>query len=185
MTMDVETLIDPLIGREGDYSDHPADRGGPTRWGITEQIARAYGYDGDMRALPRATAAAIYRRRFWTRPGFDGVAARFPALAEEMFDAGVNMGPARAGQFLQRALNLLNRGAVLYPDIPVDGGVGPLTLHALDLYRQRRGDGEGEAVLLWLVRAFRTNRYAEIAEADPAQETFEYGWIARQVRLAS
>jgi len=36
-------LIDRVIGVEGGYADHPADRGGPTRWGITQAVARAYG----------------------------------------------------------------------------------------------------------------------------------------------
>ena len=31
--MDVDNLIDGVIGREGGYSNHPADRGGATRWG--------------------------------------------------------------------------------------------------------------------------------------------------------
>ncbi len=41
--MDVDSLIDEVIGREGGYSNHPADRGGPTRWGVTEKVARAHG----------------------------------------------------------------------------------------------------------------------------------------------
>jgi lysozyme family protein len=31
--MDVEQLIDEVIAREGGFSNHPADRGGATRWG--------------------------------------------------------------------------------------------------------------------------------------------------------
>uniref|UniRef100_UPI00359318C9 glycosyl hydrolase 108 family protein n=1 Tax=Parasphingorhabdus sp. TaxID=2709688 RepID=UPI00359318C9 len=45
---DIDTLIDKVIALEGDYSDHPADRGGPTRWGVTEAVARAQGYAGDI-----------------------------------------------------------------------------------------------------------------------------------------
>ena len=56
--MTPDTLIDDLIDREGGYVDHPADRGGRTCFGITEAVARAHGYDGAMRDLPRATAAA-------------------------------------------------------------------------------------------------------------------------------
>jgi lysozyme family protein len=41
-------LIDALIDREGGYVNHPADRGGPTRYGITEAVARAHGYAGAM-----------------------------------------------------------------------------------------------------------------------------------------
>ena len=41
--MDVDRMIDELIEREGDYVNHPADKGGPTRYGITEGVARAHG----------------------------------------------------------------------------------------------------------------------------------------------
>jgi lysozyme family protein len=185
MTKMATQLVDEVIAREGGYSNHPADRGGPTNFGITEQVARAYGYKGDMRTLPRATAVDIYLKRYWSGPGFDKVATRDGALAAEMFDAGVNMGPARAGGFLQRALNLLNNEARSYPDIVVDGGIGPMTLASLDGYLKQRNTGEGRAVLLWLVRCFRTGRYAEIAEANKSQEVFLYGWVARQVREAA
>jgi lysozyme family protein len=66
--MDVENLIDEVIGREGGYSNHPADRGGATRWGVTEKVARAHGYRGDMRSFPRGEAVAIYRRIYWSGP---------------------------------------------------------------------------------------------------------------------
>lgn len=178
----VNQIIADVIDREGDYVDHPADRGGPTRWGITEQVARAFGYTGKMRALPRASAEQIYLRRYWTAPAFDKVATRDQALAIELFDAGVNMGPARAGGFLQRALNLLNAEARYYPDIDADGAIGAMTLSALDGYLAKRANGEGRAVLMWLVRSFRSGRYADIAEANRSQEVFVYGWIARQVR---
>ena len=113
--MVIDTLIDAVIDREGGYSNHPADRGGPTRYGITQAVARTNGYDEDMRVFPREQAEDIYRRLYWTRPAFDQVAVRAPKIAEELFDTGVNMGPAVAAVFLQRALNALNRGA---PTIP-------------------------------------------------------------------
>lgn len=77
--MDVDELIDELIEREGGYIHHPADKGGPTRYGITETVARAHGYAGVMSALPRDEAVAIYRRLYWLRPRFDQVAERAPA----------------------------------------------------------------------------------------------------------
>ena len=77
--LDVDRLIDALIEREGGYVDHPADKGGPTCFGITEAVARAHGYRGAMRQLPREEAAAIYRRLYWLRPRFDEVAKRSAA----------------------------------------------------------------------------------------------------------
>lgn len=63
--MTIDQLIDDVIAREGGYTNHPADRGGPTRWGITQAVARAHGFAGDMRVFPRDEAAAIYRRVYW------------------------------------------------------------------------------------------------------------------------
>ena len=107
--MDVDGLIDEMIEREGGYVNHPADKGGPTCFGITEAVARAHGYAGAMAELPQEEAAAIYRRLYWLRPRFDQVEARAPRVASELFDTGVNMGPAVAVTFLQRALTALNR----------------------------------------------------------------------------
>src|SRR5437868_3463196 len=71
--IDVDRLIDMLIEREGGYVDHAADKGGPTCFGITEAVARAQGYRGPMRQLPRDEAAAIYRRLYWLRPRLDEI----------------------------------------------------------------------------------------------------------------
>lgn len=178
--MNIDSLIDEVIGREGGYANHPADRGGPTRWGITEAVARAHGYRGDMRHFPRADAVAIYRRLYWLRPAYDRVAERAPAIAAELFDTGVNMGPTVASGFLQRALNALNRGASDYPDIAVDGRIGPRTLAALDGFLRVRGRA-GEQVLLKAVEALQGERYLHLAESRPANEAFLYGWLANRI----
>jgi lysozyme family protein len=178
--VDADALIDAVIDREGRYVNHPADRGGPTRWGITEAVARAQGYDGDMRDLPRGEAVSIYRRVYWLRPGFDRVALRAPAIAAELFDTGVNMGTAAATGFLQRALNALNRSARDYPDIAVDRTIGPRTLSALDGFLQARGAG-GQIVLLRAMEALQGERYIALAERRPSQEAFLYGWLANRI----
>ncbi len=178
--MDIDDLIDSVIDREGGYVDHPADRGGATCWGITQAVARDNGYVGAIRALSRATAADIYRRLYWRRPGFDTVAPRAPAIAAELFDTGINMGPAVATGFLQRALNALNRGATDYPDIALDGVVGPRLLAALDAFLARRGKG-AEAVLLKAIEALQGERYLALAERRPANEAFLYGWLANRI----
>lgn len=178
--MDIEALVDEVIGREGDYVDHAADRGGPTRWGVTQAVARAHGFTGDMRGFPRARAVAIYRRLYWLKPGFDQVAGRAPGIAAELFDTGVNMGPAVATGFLQRALNALNRGGTDYADIANDGRIGPHTLAALDGLLAVRGTG-GETVLLKAIEALQGERYLTLAERRPANEAFLYGWLANRI----
>lgn len=179
--MDVDELIDELIEREGGYVHHPADRGGPTRFGITEAVARAHGYSGAMSLLPREEAAAIYRRLYWLRPKFDQVAERAPQVAAELFDTGANMGPAVAATFLQRALTALNRGGKDFPDLVPDGRVGPGTLAALDAYLEARGNRGGETVMLRALEALQGERYLRLAEKRPANEAFLYGWLANRI----
>jgi lysozyme family protein len=176
----IDRLIDEVIDREGGYVNHPADRGGPTNWGITQAVARQHGFAGDMRAFPRHEAVTIYRRLYWLRPAFDRVAQRAPALAAEMFDTGINMGPAVAATFLQRALNALNRGATDYPDMRVDSAIGPITLAALDAFLATRG-ASGETVLVKAVDSLQGERYVRLAEQRPANEAFLYGWLAHRI----
>ena len=179
-TLDVDGLIDGLIEREGGYVSNPADKGGPTCFGITEAVARAHGYAGSMRQLPREEAARIYKRLYWLRPGFDQVASRSAAVAAELFDTGVNMGPAVAATFLQRALTALNRNGKDYPDLTPDGGIGTQTLAALDAFLSVRGSS-GETVLLRALEALQGERYLRLAERRPANEAFLYGWLANRI----
>jgi hypothetical protein len=192
--LELDQLIDGLIVREGGYVRHPADKGGPTCFGITEAVARAHGYRGPMRQLPREEAATIYRRLYWQRPRFDEIARRSPAVAAELFDTGVNMGPAVAATFLQRALTALNRNGGDYPDLVPDGRIGPMTLAALDSFLAIRGSSPpvvvaggdrqrtgGETVLLRALEALQGERYLRLAERRPANEAFLYGWLANRI----
>lgn len=178
--MNVNPLIDELIAREGGYVANPADRGGPTRFGITQTTARANGYAGDMQALPRDTAATIYERLYWLKPGLDRVASLAPKLAAELFDTGVNTGPETALGFLRRALNALNRAARDYADIPAAGPVDAALFGALAAFMKLRGAG-GETVLLKAVDSLQGARYIALAESRPADESFLYGWLANRV----
>ena len=176
----VDDLIEELIDREGGYVDHPADRGGPTCWGITQAVARRQGYMDDLRHLPQSDAAAIYKRLYWVAPGFDKVAITAARLAEELFDTGVNMGTGTATGFLQRALNALNRNGRDYGDLPVDRRVGPATLSALAAFFSIRGVS-GETILLKAVEALQGAHYVRLAESRPSQEAFLYGWLANRI----
>jgi lysozyme family protein len=134
-----------------------------------------------MRQLPREEAAAIYRRLYWLRPRFSEVASRSAAVAAELFDTGVNMGPAVAVTFLQRALTALNRNGKDYPDLTPDGRIGPQTLAAVDAFLELRGRTSGEVVLLRALEALQGERYLRLAERRPANEAFLYGWLANRI----
>lgn len=174
--MTKDQIIAGVVGREGGYVDNPDDKGGATRWGVTEKVARDHGYTGHMRDLPREMAVAIYEADYWTGPRFDQVHAVSPAIAEELCDTGINMGPSVPAKMLQRWLTALNAKGTLYPDLIPDGQIGPRTITALQLFMKARGK-EGEAVLLRALNSTQAVRYLELAEGREANETFLYGWL--------
>jgi lysozyme family protein len=177
----VEDLIDEVLRVEGGYVDDPNDAGGETNFGITIATARAAGYKGAMRDLPRQLAREIYRRRYVVDPGFAAVIPISAAIAAELVDTGVNMGPGVASRFLQRALNATNRQGRDWADIPVDGVVGPGTVQALRSALARRGKVDGERILLVALNALQGARYIELAEGRQANEQFVWGWLDKRV----
>jgi lysozyme family protein len=179
----IDELIDELIAREGGYVNNAADRGGPTIYGITQETARSTGYAGNMRDFPRSAAVAIYRLRYWDKPGFGEVAKRAPRVAAELFDTGVNMGVSVASRFLQRALTALNRGGKDYADLHPDGEIGGVTIAALVAYMNVRG-ALAEVVLLKALDCLQGNRYIELAEANLSQEAFLFGWLSNRIGQA-
>lgn len=173
-------LIDDLIEREGGFVDNPNDRGGATCWGITEAVARANWYAGDMRDLPRAFAESIYMRRYVNEPGFDRVLAVSHLIGEEMVDTGVNMGVSLPGPWLQRTLNALNQQQRTFPDLVVDGQLGPATIAALRTVLKQRGK-DGEKVIARALNCLQGARYLDITESREKNEAFFFGWLLNRV----
>lgn len=173
-------LIDDVLAREGGYSNNPADKGGETMWGVTIARARAAGFNGAMRSMTRDQAIEIYRLYYWTQPAFDRIDEIDPALAERLFDAGINCGTGRAGQWLQRVLNVMNGQGSLYADMIVDGQCGAITRAGLGSFIQRRGQ-EGKGVLREAVKSLQAAHYLELAEGDASQEAFIYGWMRSRI----
>ncbi|WP_332763896.1 glycoside hydrolase family 108 protein [Phenylobacterium sp.] len=174
-------LIDPLVGREGAYANHPSDRGGETMWGMTIAQARRYGYKGAMRDMPRKEAFRIYDERYLIEPGFHHVLILSKAITEELFDTGVNMGVSWPAIFLQTALNKLNRRGKDYPNVKVDGDLGPATLQALARYLRARKAQDGEAVMLKALDILQGGRYFDITPEDDQNEDFFFGWLRNRI----
>lgn len=107
--MDFDTAFTQLLGHEGGYSNHSADPGGETMWGVTVAVARQNGYQGPMKAMPVDLAKAIYRKRFWTPAKCDQLP---PAVRYAMFDAAVNSGVLQANKWLQRAARVEDDGII-------------------------------------------------------------------------
>jgi lysozyme family protein len=115
--LDFTGIVERVLTSEGGYVNDPDDPGKETIWGLTVAVARANGYAGDMRAMPRATAVAVYQDVYWKRPGYDRL---WPVLGYQVFDAAVNHGVVTASKMLQTVAK-----------VDADGVVGPQTMAAL------------------------------------------------------
>ena len=173
----IEQMIEDLIAVEGGYVNDSRDSGGETNLGITKAVARANGYQGQMRDMPKAIAQNIYRKKYFIEPGFEQVYLLSPLIAEEMFDTGVNMGTSIPGPWLQRLLNVFNDAK---QDLVVDGKIGPATITALRLYLNKRGS-DGEIVMVRALNCLQGARYVDLAEKREQNRAFIYGWLKNRV----
>lgn len=178
--MSFEFAFNRTVGVEGGYSNHPSDPGGETMFGITIKVARLYGYQGDMRAMPLAVAKQIYRTKYWDLIHLDQVDAVSQVIANECFDTAVSMGVGVPIPYLQGWLNALNRQAVDYPDIPEDGLFGAASAAALRAFLAKRG-AMAEKVMLIALNADQAVRYRQIVKAKPTSEDFLWGWLLNRV----
>lgn len=177
MSMNFLTAFNRTLGHEGGLSNHPADRGGLTKYGITAATWRAYCAEvrpNDLRSVAEITledAQAVYARGYWAPLGLDAV--EDVDVAAEIFDTAVNCGTGRAAEIAQRAVNLLRRESEA--TLVVDGRMGPLTRQALNMLVR---SGHKKALLAAL-NFFQGAHYAGIVERDPTQRVFIRGWMKR------
>lgn len=155
------SIIDDIIRREGSkYTNHPADRGGPTKYGITlETLRRAtnpYATANDVASLTEQQARAIYAD-LYVKP-FEWIDDE--PLRELLVDCAVQHGVGRAVKFLQAALN-----------VAVDGVAGQKTKAAYDDCRK--------IAVYRRVLAERIKFYGDIITHDPGQAVFAAGWMRR------
>lgn len=153
-----------VLEMEGGFSNDPYDPGGPTNKGITLEVyANFKGQTLDaasrdrliseLKFIPDATVAAIYRRRYF-EPA-DCPAFTSP-LALMHFDAAVNHGVGAAIRMLQQAAAAT-----------VDGEIGPETLAAI-----------GGRNVLDLIESYAEIRRARY-RALPHFWRFGRGWLKR------
>lgn len=164
-------MIDRLIAREGGFADHPKDKGGPTKYGITLRLLQAWrrrqglavpetptDVRTAMRALTKSEARQIYRVMFVERWRLGAIAS--PALREHVLDAAVLHGPDRAVKWLQRVAG-----------VKPDGIIGPRTAAALKAKKARD--------ISIAFAAERIRFIGRVISRNPAQAVFAQGWLAR------
>lgn len=168
---DIDSMINDILRREGGYVDHPADRGGATNYGVTQQTLAEYlgrtVTKDDVRDMDIELAREIYRKNYYYGPKID----RLPeSIQPFIFDCAINHGPVRAIKFVQKVCN----DAGVAAPIGVDGKMGPATERAATSTQ----NGLGLVFLNELIEE-RRRFYRSIVERDPTQEIFLAGWMNR------
>lgn len=178
----ITQFINKTIAKEGGYVDHPDDKGGATKYGITEAVAKEWGFHGPMSELTEEIAHSIYFHSYWIKPRFYDLNEHSELIAWEVFDTGVLCGTGTGIRFLQQALSAFNQSGTLYPDLSDDGVLGSKTLSALEAYLDHRGP-TGEVVLLKALNCLQGAYFIKLAELREQNESFVYGWINHRVEL--
>tara|TARA_B100000927_G_scaffold281887_1_gene267875 strand:- start:4052 stop:4591 length:540 start_codon:yes stop_codon:yes gene_type:complete len=157
-----EKCLELILHHEGGYVDHPEDPGGETNMGVTKKVYEAWCMDQDlhqkeMKDLEFQDVAPIYKQNYWDRVKGDQLP---DGLDLCIFDFGVNAGTGRAAKFIQSIIGTA-----------VDGGIGPNTLKALDMYVATEG-------LESTIDAYQEKRQ-EYYESLSTFKTFGKGWTRR------
>lgn len=181
----VAMILAAIFAVEGGYVNDKNDPGGATNWGCTEAVARANGYRGDMRTMPKATCEEILRRQYIEKPGYMPIVEREPVLALEIIDSGVNAGPGRSGLWFQQALNDLSRGGRDYPKIVEDGKVGPATIRAFDSLRRVRGPVKACQLMVKAADAYQAGHYQRLCRGSNSLASFCVGWFDHRIGNAN
>lgn len=171
--MTIKEMIAAIIEKEGGYVNHPVDKGGPTKHGITAQSYAEYFRKqadditiAEIKLVTPALAEKIYYTLYFVRPNIISL----PALIQPiMLDMAVNHGRRGGVKILQTAL--VSSG---YSYAKPDGLIGKETIKASSL------------AVEWLGKYFvnvivdkRLHYYQEIINTDPSQIVFKEGWFAR------
>lgn len=160
--MTIDAILDDVIRREGGFVDHPADRGGPTKYGVT--LATLAEHRGgpvtasDVQNLSVHEAREIYRQHYYLKPGFQDITDQ--RLLGLVVDTAIHTGPDRAIRWLQAAL-----------DVPVDGKLGPQTIGMLKVREP--------AAVYAFVLAERLRHLGRIIRKQRSQHVFAEGWLNR------
>lgn len=170
---DIEAIVDELIEREGGYANHPADRGGPTKYGITQRVLAEYRgrkvTEEHVRDLSRVEAMSIYRDKYLTSPQLHRI--KDPYLMVLAFDCAVLHGPQRAVRWMQKIAGVVDDGIL--------GPISEVAINTMDPVRMyqkllaRRFEFFGEII----------SRDPELKRARAAgynlQAEFALGWLRR------
>ena len=159
---------------EGGYANNPADKGGVTNLGITQETFDNAKKKGLIKAesiekLTKPEAEKIYKQEYWDKSSAD----KLPEdIAVPYFDAVVNHGVTGGAQLLQKAINRF-AGANIVKE---DGNIGEETISALN---SMLTDRRSRLRFIDNMLDVRDERYDGLVNNDPSQGVFLKGWKNR------
>ena len=162
---------------EGGYSNHPADPGGKTKYGITERLARAYGYTGEMRALSWEKARDIYYQEYWIKNKYNQIINR--KIAKEVFEQAINLPYIEVnGRFVLKANYHLQKAYNFVSDnqITVDGLVGPQTIEAVNSCSR-------VIPFFNMLNGLQAKHYLDVVDSNPKLKAFIVGWFNKRIEI--
>lgn len=162
--------IDVVLKHEGGFVNHRNDRGGPTKYGVTQRTYSHYlGRQAslqEVKDMTEDTAREIYERNYLTGPRIHLLPDPPQTL---VLDMAIHHGPRNAVRMLQRIVNQAGFGP-----IAVDGVLGPNSRKAIG----QAVDAMGKVLQNALVEERIRYMHLKVAE-NPTDEVFLKGWLSR------
>jgi len=166
--------VNTVLTLEGKgFSDHPSDKGGKTRYGITQAV---YDHYRDKIKLPHQSVNAIstnevkdiYRNSYYKDVHASEMS---PKLATVMLDTAVNFGDGNAYVIFQRALGIVGKEAQAL-------NWGELTDYSFNNLAVSQENELAKRIIFERMRS----RY-NIVNKDKTQSSFLKGWLERDKQL--
>jgi len=162
----IPDILEGVLRREGwpTITDHPQDRGGLTKGGITRRAVEDWRGRSvtrmELKGLTKREALTILEQSFVSTNGIHRVPDE--ELKTQLIDNAVLSGPVNAVKDLQRAIKVRQ-----------DGLIGPVTLGRIESI--------GRTAVRQRLAVTRTLRLAKIAAKDSSQNVFLVGWLKRSL----
>lgn len=164
----IDQYVPFLLKWEGEFSDHPADRGGATNKGVTLKTWQQTGTDkngdgiitvDDLKMISEHDLVEkVLRPHFWNRWQADRI--RTQAIAELLVDWLWMSGPYSI-KLAQKELG-----------VEMDGQVGNRTLDAINSHSCQQN-------LFYRLKVARYAHFYRICDYRPANRVFLKGWLNR------
>jgi len=170
---DFKAAFDRTMAHEGGYVNDPDDRGGETYRGVARKFhpkwegwsrieehrgggdfPASLGSDQKLDDMVRR----FYETFFWDTVKGDDIVSQ--AVAESIFDFGVNAGYRTSAKLAQTVA-----------EVTVDGAIGPDSLKAINDLDER--------LFLSAFTVVKITRYVHLVDQRPSNRKFFYGWVRR------